>query len=105
MQKANWWIFILLISFLLLLVPKNTWHDCDQQHFSKKTSGNEYKIEKEHCNICDFQFYPAIVQETIVFFCSKIKFQKKQAKDYQITFTSPILLSLRGPPFNLFESL
>ena len=102
MQKLNWWIFILLTSFLLLLLPKNIWHDCDQQHFYKKSNGTEYSVEKEHCNICDFQFYPSIIQEKQAFFYSKGDFRTKLVPEVQIIFVSPILFSPRGPPSNLF---
>ncbi len=102
MRKSKWWIFILLTSFILLLVPKSIWHDCEQKHFLKKLNGTEYKVEKEHCNICDFQFYPSIIQDEPIFFYAKNNFQTKLVADYQIIFVSPILLSPRGPPANLF---
>lgn len=85
-----------------MLVPKNIWHHCDQQHFSKKSNKTEYSVEKEHCNICDFQFCPSTIQEKQVFFYSKSDFQAKLVPEVQIIFVSPILLSPRGPPSNLF---
>lgn len=102
MLKSKWWIFLLLTSFSLLLVPKGIWHDCEQQHQTKKSTKTEYSIEKEHCNVCDFQFYPSIIQSQPVFFFAKSNTLSKPFIDYQLVYVYPKLTSLRGPPTDLF---
>lgn len=101
MQKSKWWIFILLTSFTLLLVPRNIWHDCEQTHYIKKSTKTEYSVEKEHCNICDFQFYPSILNGSNVIRFTKIKYLKVLVSDYELSVTSSKLTSLRGPPTDL----
>ncbi len=102
MQKSKWWIFLLLTSFTLLLVPRNIWHDCEQIHSKKNSSKTEYNIEKEHCNICDFQFYPSILNEHKVIWYSKIKYLKVSISKYELASTLKKLSATRGPPTDLF---
>ncbi len=103
MQKSKWWIYILLASFLLLLVPKNILHDCGVNHSVKKSNRTEYSSAQEHCTICDFQFYPSIEVDQRIFFYTErfipIRFLAKVQPTFVfiVGFNSP-----RGPPSDLF---
>ncbi len=102
MQKSKWWIYILLASFLILLVPKNILHDCSSEHTVKKSNRTEYSVAQEYCSICDFHFYPSVIQNKLVFFFIKIKILTQLFTDYQIVFVYTDFISQRGPPSDLF---
>ena len=60
MKQRKWIIFLLLISFGILLTPKNYWHSCDHTFSVEQKSSKELSFNKQnaHCFICkvDFSF-------------------------------------------------
>jgi hypothetical protein len=83
-------------------VPKNILHDCSSEHTVKKSNRTEYSVAQEYCSICDFHFYPSVIQNKLVFFFIKIKILTQLFTDYQIVFVYTDFISQRGPPSDLF---
>lgn len=100
MFKSKVWIFFVLASFSVLLVPKNAWHDCTRYHATEHHDDKQKSFgEDSHCFICDFQLSIATVHTFPVF-----RFPGKQhAVQNGIYGESQCIvplkhLKLRGPP-------
>lgn len=50
-MKQRGLAYILLIAFGVLLTPRSFWHDCDDHHSTKQTSGVHFD---KKCFACDY---------------------------------------------------
>lgn len=98
MFTSKKWIFLVLTSFLLLLVPRDLWHTCIHTEPTEKSIKSQHQIDQGDCPICDFHAYTQALPPSfsIVFYKACIYF-------YQLP--SPINVHvekahsfLRGPP-------
>lgn len=101
MFKGKLWIFLVLTSFSLLLVPKNLWHDCERYH-TEDHHENHPKQKSFHsasdCPICDFELYTATVHEFPVFRFAKVIYQHPDLHAESQCIVPLKHLKLRGPP-------
>lgn len=103
-KSISW---ILVVSFLMLLVPKSFWHDCSHQnHFKteKNTHHSKQAFEQgvEKCYVCDLHI-------PLLFNPENGRVNNSNLFDDHLTNLLPesplvnvsLSLSLRGPPVQM----
>jgi hypothetical protein len=97
-------VYVVLVSFIALLMPKALWHDCNHQghqltkkeHLPSKTS-IEQGVEK--CIACDL--HVPLLSNPIQHVSSAISVAGSVeifALQSNLTYSFPLTESLRGPP-------
>lgn len=100
-------VYVVLVSFIALLIPKALWHDCNHQdhqltkkeHLPGKASVDQ-GIEK--CAVCDLHV-PLLsnpIQQTSAT-GSAIASAELSAISKDVTHAFPFTESLRGPPVEM----
>lgn len=107
MTSSKAWIYVVLVCFIGLIIPKEIWHDCDHVHqlvvhdhdhklaeFSKDTS----------CVVCDFHFYAAVENQISEYSFSKMRHPNLELLVDEFNLVVKTNISLRGPPECLIEA-
>lgn len=106
MTNSKGWIYLILLSFVGLIMPKEIWHDCDgmhqivnnqdhkSTHFSKDTS----------CAVCDFHFFPAVENQILAYAFTKTIHPSLELIVEEFNLVVKENISLRGPPECMFEA-
>lgn len=101
MFKGKFWIFLVLTSFIFLLVPRNLWHDCEQSHAVEHHHPKQKSFQKGHCPVCDFELYTATVHRFETFWFGKATYQQFNFYAERQCIVPFRHLKLRGPPDEL----
>lgn len=89
--------YSLLLSFFVLLSPRNLWHECEDNHTFH--SNSEVHLENEDCFACEYDL--GVILQAPDFF---ISFAKPIFNKFEITLENQHLpskfehFSHRGPP-------
>jgi hypothetical protein len=89
--------YALLLSFFVVLTPRELWHECDHHHDIENS--NEIHFENGDCFACDFGL--GFIDQPHYFFFSftKILFDNNLVFSVSNYFKSEFhLFSHRGPP-------
>ena len=91
---------LLLLTFFVLLTPRDWWHECDHKQFSTTTL-SESHFDDGSCDICDIDLGFFTVQSILFYRLDKAALPSEvsaELLDKECTsFTS---FTLRGPPQN-----
>lgn len=97
MKKANWLVYALLLSFFVVLSPRELWHDCDNHH--EVHSKNEVHLEQKKCFACDFDLGFIDKHTVAVYIFSKSHFPKyTPLVESHFVINEFHSFSHRGPP-------
>jgi hypothetical protein len=97
MLFKKWLVYSLLLSFFVVLTPRELWHDCGQVHEHK--SFNDTHFDQKDCFACDFSL-GVISHHSFHFF----HFKKQYFIKFDLTLASFYFkkkfeqFSHRGPP-------
>lgn len=106
MTSSKAWIYVVLVCFIGLIMPKEIWHHCDNMHsivddhdhksthFSKDTS----------CAVCDFHCYPAIENRVFEYAFTKMVHPNLEVHLDEFNLVVRSNLFLRGPPKCMIEA-
>jgi hypothetical protein len=59
MNMVKWFTYILILGFLVVLSPRNIWHDCDHEHEHSISDLTESHFSEQDCFVCDFELSTA----------------------------------------------
>lgn len=97
MKNTKWVVYALLLSFFVVLSPREFWHECDNHH--EVHAKNEVHLEQTDCFACDFDLGIISVPYLHFFIFEKPKFSKFDITSFSF-FNAKEFNSflLRGPP-------
>jgi hypothetical protein len=91
---------LLLLTFFVLLSPRDWWHDCHHEQFST-TSLSENHFDDGSCDICDIDLGFFTVQSILFYRSDKPTRPTDVSAGLLDKENTPYLsFSLRGPPQN-----
>jgi hypothetical protein len=100
--------YALLISFVVLLTPRDLWHDCKHEahHHEELTSlhddqghDSETELAEDDCFACDFDLGVISSPVQASFNFDKVVYPNKVVIGVlRIDLNTPFVFSLRGPP-------
>ncbi len=91
---------LLLLTFFVLLTPRDWWHECDHKQFSTTTL-NESHFDDGSCDICDIDLGFFTVQSILFYRSDKAELPSEDSAELLDKENTPYLsFSLRGPPQN-----
>jgi hypothetical protein len=91
---------LLLLTFFVLLSPRDWWHDCHHEQFST-TSLRENHFDDGSCDICDFDLGFFTVQSILFYRSNKPTLPTLVSVGVLDKENIPYFsFSLRGPPQN-----
>lgn len=97
MKNTKWVVYALLLSFFVVLSPRELWHDCDEHH--KVHVNNEVHLEQKDCFACEFDLGIISVPYLHFFSFEKqifLKFDITRIPFFHVKEFDSFLL--RGPP-------
>ena len=106
MNHSKTWIFIVLLSFIGLILPKDLWHQCESMHLdeSHQDHNSTHFSKDTSCKICDFHFFPSIENPFTQFAFTKISHPKLELLVNEFNLEIKLNTFLRGPPKCLIEA-
>ena len=91
---------LLLLTFFVLLTPRDWWHECDHKQFSTTTL-SESHFDDGSCDICDIDLGFFTIQSILFFRSDKPTLPTVVSAGLLDKENTPYLsFSLRGPPHN-----
>ena len=92
--------YSLLLSFFVLLTPRETWHECDHdEHHHDVHQSSETHVEKDDCFACDFDLGIVSTPVLATFNFQKTDYPKGVARNVPgLELDAFSSFSLRGPP-------
>ncbi|MDD2982378.1 MAG: hypothetical protein PHQ74_03230 [Crocinitomicaceae bacterium] len=106
MINSKRWIYVVLLSFIGLIIPKELWHDCEEMHqvFNHQDHQSAHFEKDTSCAICFFHFYPAVENEVSVYHFSKTIHPTFELLVDEFNIIAKENISLRGPPKWMIEA-
>lgn len=106
MNHSKAWIFVVLLSFIGLILPKDLWHHCDNMHLniSQHDHKSTHFSKDTSCAVCDFHFFPAVENLWSAFTFSKISHPTFDLLLNDFSLSTVLYVFLRGPPKCLIEA-
>jgi hypothetical protein len=92
--------FLLIISFFVVLSPRNWWHTHHSEHNStEKLAKSEANFSQDHCFACDFDLSTAHVSEPVFFKNYQDQFDNTPtALPFNVAIASKSNHVNKGPP-------
>jgi hypothetical protein len=106
MTNSKGWIYLILLSFVGLIIPKEIWHDCDGMHqivTNQEHKSNHFSKDTS-CAVCDFHFFPAVENEIFEYAFTKIIHPNLELLLDEFNLSVKENISLRGPPKWMIEA-
>lgn len=101
MKFKNYIAHILLLAFVVMVSPRDWWHDCVHEiKTSTVDKHTHFQKGKETCDFCQLGFHLLSEKPTISHYFLENKVYENPVFSYTSTFSTFLLsTSGRGPPF------
>ena len=106
MTSSKAWIYVVLVCFIGLIMPKEIWHDCDNMHqiVNNQDHKTSHFSKDTSCAVCDFHFFPAVENEFLEYAFIKMFHPNLEIRVDEFSLVIKENISLRGPPKYLIEA-
>ena len=106
MTSSKAWIYVVLVCFIGLIIPKETWHDCDNMHqlVNNQDHKSTHFSKDTSCAVCDFHFFPAVENQLLQYAFTKMIHPNLEIVVDEFNLVVKKNISPRGPPECLIEA-
>ena len=95
--------YSLLLSFLVLLAPRDVFHDCKHDSPTEQSTDHDSNNHESDCQICDYDLCPALQPPVFYFETLSASYFKTVSGIHVEPFVAPLDHVLhRGPPVMMF---